>query len=165
MSDIIMGQRLAEVMNIWNEGSKYELFGFVLKGKAINLLKKGKLWVRDCAGIPSFKYYVTHELNISVSQAHRYDEIYREVGKILEDNGIKIGISAVTILLPFLRGKSDEQKLEILQNNKDLPLEAIKNNILEMQGKGDLATDVCMHDQGFKMYRKCRKCKKFFEED
>lgn len=164
MSDIIIGQRLHEAMNIWKEGNKHELFGYILKGKAINLIKEGKLWVMDCAGVPSFRYYVTKELGISVSEAHRLDQVYREIGKILEKNDLRIKISAVTLLLPFLKGKTDEEKIELIRDNKDLPLEAIRNNLLDIAGKGHLATDVCSHPE-FEKYRKCKVCHKFFREE
>lgn len=45
MSDIVIGQRLAEVQKIWNEGTKHELFGYLLRGKAIDMLKKGETFI------------------------------------------------------------------------------------------------------------------------
>jgi hypothetical protein len=131
-------------------------------GKAIYLLKKDKLWVRDCAGIPSFKYYVEHELRISVSQAHRLEQVFREVGSILEDGRLSIDISALTLLLPHLHGKTDEEKIKLIEDNKDLPIEAVKNNILEMTGNKEKCTDVCEHNGGFEMFKKCKDCGKFF---
>jgi len=165
MSDIVIGQRLAEVQKIWNEGTKHELFGYLLRGKAIDMLKKGKLYIMDAAGIPSFRYYVTHELKISVAEAHRLAQIYRLAGSVLEKNNVRIGVSALTLLLPYLKDKTDEEKLSLIEMNKDIPLEAVKNNILDLRGKGELATDVCMHEDGWEIYKKCKKCRKFFLEE
>lgn len=161
MNNIIIGNRLHEVMKMWNEGSKYELFGYILQGKAIHILKKDKLWIRDCAGIPSFKHYVQHELHISVSEAHRLEQIYRTVGDILEKNDIQIKIGAITLLLPHLKHKTDDEKKDMLIEYKDLPLEGIKNNLLELCGDGHLATDVCEHTGEMEVYHKCKQCHKF----
>lgn len=165
MSNIIMGQRLFEVKKLWDSGEADSISGFLKKGKALHLLKKNKLYIMDAAGIPSFRYYVTHELKISVAEAHRLAQIYRLAGSVLEKNNVRIGVSALTLLLPYLKDKTDEEKLSLIEMNKDIPLEAVKNNILDLRGKGELATDVCMHEDGWEIYKKCKKCRKFFLEE
>jgi hypothetical protein len=158
--DIIIGQRLFDVMKMYNDGMKDCINGYLKRGKAIYKLKKEKLWIRDCAGVPSFKFYVEHELKISISQAHRLEQVYREVGKALEQTQIPIDISTIVLLLPTLHDKTDEEKIEILEANKDLPIEAIRNNLLEANGDGHKATDVCNHDET-EAYERCVNCGKF----
>jgi len=163
--DIVIGQRLHDVMEIWKQGMREGLHGILLQGKAINMLKKDKLWIKDCAGIPSFKYYVEHELHISVAQAHRLDEIYRETKDIyerLDIQGVELNISTITLLLPYLHGKTEDEKIELLMDNSNIPLQDVKNNILEMQGKGDMATDICEHEEK-ELFWRCPKCGKFFK--
>lgn len=165
MSDIVMGQRLHDVMKLWHEGIKEGMLGTLKMGKAINLLKKNKLWVRDCAGIPSFRYYVEHELGISVAQAHRLDEIFREVGHVYEalvNNGIYVNISAITLLLPHLHDKTDAEKVELLTANSGIPLVAVKDNVRELAG--GKPTDECDH-QKTEMFERCVACGKFFKSD
>ena len=158
--DMVIGQRLFDVMKMYNDGMKDCINGYLKRGKAIYKLKKEKLWIRDCAGVPSFKFYVEHELKISISQAHRLEQVYREVGKALEMNQVPIDISTIVLLLPSLHDKTDEEKIEILEANKDLPVEAIRNNLLEASGNGDKATDVCSHDET-EAYERCVNCGKF----
>jgi len=159
--DIIIGQRLHEVMNLYSDGMKDSVNGYLKMGKAIHLLKKNKLWQRDCAGVPSFKCYVENELKISIAQAHRLEQIYREVGEILEKRALYMDISTVTLLLPLLKDKEDTQKIELLEMNEGLPIEAVKNNILEMTGNGHKATDICNHEYDFEVYHRCTNCGKF----
>jgi hypothetical protein len=160
MNDVIVGQRLHDVMELYDEGTKDCINGYLKRGKAIHILKQQKLWIRDCAGIPSFKYYVEHELKISLSQAYRLEQIYKEVGNILENQRIAMDISTIVLLLPYLHEKTDDEKMDILMANKDLPVEAIRNNILEEKGEREKATDVCEHLET-EAYERCINCGKF----
>lgn len=159
--DMIIGQRLFDVMKLYNDGMKDCINGYLKRGKAIYKLKKEKLWERDCVGIASFKYYVEHELKISMSQAYRLEQVYREVGKALERRQVALDISTIVLLLPYLHDKTDDEKLDILEANKDLPVEAIKNNLLEEAGKKEKCTDVCAHDGVMEQYERCCNCGKF----
>ncbi len=159
--DMIIGQRLFDVMKLYNDGMKDCINGYLKRGKAIYRLRKEKLWCRDCAGIASYKYYIEHELKISLSQAYRLEQVYKEVGKALEKNPVPLDISTIVLLLPYLHDKTDEEKLDILEANKDLPIEAIKNNLLEASGKGDKTTDRCLHDGAMEQYERCCNCGKF----
>jgi hypothetical protein len=51
--------------------------------------------------------------------------------------------------------------MEILEANKDLPIEAIKNNLLEEAGKKEKATDICKHEGAMEQYERCCNCGKF----
>jgi hypothetical protein len=158
-----IGNKLHEAMSLWKDGMKSGMVGFLKCGKAIHLLKQGKLW--ELAGFANFPSYVKNELKISIPQAHRLEQVYREVGAVIEKHDISIDISSITLLLPYLKGKSDEEKKTLLEANSELPVEAIRNNLLEMEGKRELATDVCPHTDGFDYYRKCRKCNKFLVDE
>lgn len=159
-SDMVIGQRLFDVMKLYNEGMADCINGYLKRGKAIYKLKKEKLWYVDCAGASSYKYYVEHELKISLSQAYRLEQVYREVGKALEKRRVPIDISTIVLLLPYLHDKTDEEKIEILEANKELPVEAIKNNLLELKGESNKATDVCRHLET-EAYERCVNCGKF----
>ena len=161
---VVIGQRLHEVMELWHEGNKHELFGYILKGKALSIIKQKKLWYVDCSGVPSFRAYIKNELKISMAEAYRLIQIYETVGEIISSNNIPIKIGTLTLLLPHLRKMSDEEKKNLLIEYHDLPLEAVKNNLLDMTGNGHLATDVCNHEE-MEMYQKCKKCHKFFKVD
>ena len=159
--DIIIGQRLFDVMKLYNEGMNDCINGYLKRGKAIYKLRNEKLWRVDCAGVSSYKYYIEHELKISLSQAYRLEQVYKEVGKALEKNPVPLDISTIVLLLPYLHDKTDEEKMEILEANKDLPIEAIKNNLLEETGKKEKATDICPHDGVMEQYKRCCNCGKF----
>lgn len=166
--DLIIGERLHKAMVLFNEGKKEGMTGALKMGEAIYMIKQGKLWINDCAGVPSFKAYAQHEMGLSVSQAYRLQEFFVEVAglwpRCIEEK-LDLNISTVTLLLPVLTGKDAEVKMDILRDNAGIPLEAVKNNVLMMQGKSDKATDVCLHDGAFDYFRQCRNCKKFFRMD
>jgi hypothetical protein len=159
---ITIGNRFHEVMKIWNEGIRMSRNGFLSMGQAIHIFKKERLWRYDIEHMPSFKYWVEHSLHISVAQAHRLEQIYREVGEVLKDDAIDIEISKITLLLPYLSDKTDEEKQAMLSMAAGLTVEDIKNNIKEMTGNGDKATDVCEHDD-LEMISRCRKCGKWIK--
>src|SRR5574343_506593 len=142
---ITIGNRFHEVMKIWNEGIRMSRNGFLAMGQAIHIFKKERLWRYDIEHMPSFKYWVEHSLHISIAQAHRLEQIYREVGEVLKDDAIDIEISKITLLLPYLSDKTDEEKKEMLSMAADLTVEDIKNNLKEITGNKDKATDVCEH--------------------
>lgn len=155
-----VGNRFFEVMNLWNEGIRMSRNGFLIMGQAIHIFKKERLWRYDIEHLPSFKYWVEHSLHISVAQAHRLEQIYRQVGDILEKESIDIDISKITLLLPYLSDKTDAEKKDMLAMAADLTVEDIKNNIKDMTGKSDKATDVCEH-QDTELISRCRVCGKW----
>ena len=158
---IKIGDRFFDVMKLWNEGVRMSRNGFLTMGQAIHIIKKERLWRYDIEHIPSFKYWVEKSLHISIAQAHRLEQIYREVGEVLKDDAIDIEISKITLLLPYLSDKTDEEKKEMLSMAADLTVENIKNNLKEMTGKG-IATDVCSHTDVETVLR-CRKCGKWLK--
>lgn len=140
-----------------------------MMGEAVYLIKEGKLWANDCVGVPTFKAFAQHEMGMAVSQAYRLQEIFVKLSglwPICQQEGLELNISTVTLLLPILQvEKSLEEKMDIIRDNANIPLEAVKNNVLALQGKGDKATDVCLHSGKFDYFRQCRNCKKFFRLD
>lgn len=162
---IKIGDRFFDVMKLWNEGVRMSRNGFLTMGQAIHIIKKERLWRYDIEHIPSFKYWVEKSLHISVAQAHRLEQIYREVGHLLKDdsdNIIDIEVSKITLLLPYLSGKTDKEKNEMLSMAAALTVEDIRNNLLEMAGKGDRATDICEHLEVETVLR-CKKCSKWLK--
>jgi hypothetical protein len=154
------GDRLHEAMGIWNEGIRNIKMGYLSLGHAINLLKQDRIWRLMGNHILSWKHFCDNELHCSIAQANRLELIYRELGHVLTD--ITIDIGKVTLLLPYLSGKTEEEKKDILESNKDLSMEAIRNNLLEEKGKGEYATDVCLHTE-YDTFCKCKKCNKVFK--
>lgn len=167
--DLIMGDKLHEAMKLFQEGKKKGIVGALMMGEAVYLIKEGKLWMNDCVGVPTFKAFAQHEMGMAVSQAYRLQEIFVKLSglwPLCQQEGLELNISTVTLLLPVLQvEKSLEEKMDIIRDNANIPLEAVKNNVLALQGKGDKATDVCLHNGKFEYYRKCVNCNKFFRMD
>ena len=153
------GIMLHEAMKIWNSGILNIKNGYLQLGQAIHILKKDKLWRMMGTHIISFKHFCDKELHISLAQANRLEQIYRELGHVLSD--ISIDISKVTLLLPYLHGKSEEEIKDMLDGAKDLTIEDIKNNLKDLDGRGDTATDVCLH-QECEVLNHCKTCGKYF---
>jgi len=156
----LQGNRLYEVMQMWNAGIAQVKHGYLALGEAVSILKKEKLWRLSGSQPVSWNQFCTQELHCSVSQANRLAEIYVTLGDALRN--IPIDISKVTLLLPYLVGLPEDQKAVILEQSKDLTVEAIKNNLKDMQGNGCKATDVCAHEGDLEDWRRCRGCGKFF---
>jgi len=147
-----------QAMVLWRSGVNNSKNGYLQMGKAINLVKTKELW-KDI-GVKSFRQFCSKELHISEAQAHRLDQVYRELGRLLEN--IPIDIAKVTLLLPYLKDKDTEQRIEMLEMAAECSVEAIKNNILEMNGEHSKATDVCTHEKT-ETWERCLNCKKFFK--
>ena len=158
--NLTTGDRFFEVMRWWEEGIRQTKMGYLLMGKAIYYIKKERLWRADIEHIPTFKCWAEHSLHISVAQAHRLAQIYEELGDLLVD--MPIDISKVTLLLPFMKGKSEEERKEMLEMAQDCTVEDIKNNIKDMTGKNESATDRCEHLES-EIWNRCKKCGKFFK--
>jgi hypothetical protein len=155
------GDRLYEIMQIWNEGVNLSKQGFLKLGEAIFFIKAEKLWKYDGTHCPSFKSWAENALHISVSQAHRLAQIYTEVGHILSNgiDGIAVDISKVTLLLPYLEGQTDEVKTDMLKEAALLSVENIKNNLKSRTGNGT-PTDECPHTET-ELFAKCVSCGKW----
>jgi hypothetical protein len=156
------GDRLYEIMNLWNEGVNLSKKGFLRMGEAIFFIKAEKLWKYDGTHCPSFKSWAENALHISVSQAHRLAQIYTEVGHILQStsiDGLAVDISKITLLLPYLEGQTDEVKTDMLKEAALLSVESIKNNLKSRTGNGT-PTDECFHDETEQISR-CLKCGKW----
>jgi len=152
------GERLHEVMTLFYAGIENSKRSFLMMGQAIYYIKQERLWKLTGDHVKTFKQFCDNELQISIAQANRLEYIYREIGEILWDT--KIDISKVTILLPYLTGKTEEEKRELIENNKDLSVAAIKNNLRE--ARGEPATDTCLHTGLVEKWNRCTVCGKFF---
>ena len=155
------GDRLYEIMQLWNEGVNLSKRGFLKLGEAIFYIKAEKLWKYDGTHCPSFKSWAENALHISVSQAHRLAQIYTEVGHLLStriDDDLAIDVSKITLLLPYLEGQTDEVKTDLLKEASLLSVEALRNNLAEKVGK--VATDNCEHEETEEI-RRCLKCGKW----
>jgi hypothetical protein len=151
------GDRLYEIMQIWNEGVNLSKQGFLKLGEAIFFIKAEKLWKYDGTHCPSFKSWAENALHISVSQAHRLAQIYTEVGHLLSGESISIDVSKVTLLLPYLEGQPDDVKREMLKEASLLSVEAIKNNYKERTG--GTPTDKCDHPiDKVQQVNRCSEC-------
>jgi hypothetical protein len=161
MNKVEKGNRYYELLVIWRGGLAQTVNGYLNMGKALHFWKSEKLWRYDLqgTGILSFSSWVKHVLHISPSQAYRLEQIYREVGAVLEKNSIPIDISKVTLLLPHLEGKTDEEKKEMLEDASVCNVEDIKNNIKDMTGNGT-PTDMCEHLNTEQITR-CKDCGKW----
>jgi hypothetical protein len=155
------GDRLYEIMQIWNEGVNLSKRGFLKLGEAIFFIKAEKLWKYDGTHCPSFKSWAENALHISVSQAHRLAQIYTEVGAILSEQEISIDVSKVTLLLPYLEGQTDEVKTDLLREAALLSVEAIRNNLANRNG--GVATDVCLHNGEMEPFNRCKICNKWIK--
>lgn len=151
----LMGNRLHEVMTLWENGIIAARNGWLMMGKAIHLIKKEKIWRIDIEHMPTFKYWVEHRLHISVAQAHRLSQLYEEIGHIAID--IPVEITKVTLLLPYMKDKTDEEKKEMIMMASECSIEDIKNNIADMNGMPERATDVCTHAD-VEVWRRCKFC-------
>lgn len=154
----VAGNRLHEVMTMWSKGIMSAKNGYLLMGRSIYLIKQEALWKLDMENCPTFKYWVEHTLHISIAQAHRLAQIHEECGTILID--LPIDISKVTLMLPYLKGKTEEEKKDMLVMANDCTVEDIKNNLLEASGQPEKATDVCSHTD-VTIWRRCNFCGKF----
>jgi hypothetical protein len=159
------GDRLYEIMQIWNEGVNLSKQGFLKLGEAIHFIKTEKLWKYDGTHCPSFKSWAENALHISVSQAHRLAQIYTEVGHILSNgiDGIAVDISKVTLLLPYLEGQPDDVKRDMLTEASLLSVEAIKNNLRSRNQIGT-PTDECEHPpEMIVLMSRCNICGKWIK--
>jgi hypothetical protein len=157
------GDRLYEIMQIWNEGVNLSKQGFLKLGEAIFFIKAEKLWKYDGTHCPSFKSWAENALHISVSQAHRLAQIYTEVGTILSEQEISIDVSKVTLLLPYLEGQTDEVKTDMLKEAALLSVESIKNNLKSRTGNGT-PTDECDHPADMlENVMRCKVCGKWIK--
>lgn len=156
----VAGNRLHEVMTMWSKGIMSAKNGYLLMGQSIHLIKKEQLWRLDMEHCPTFKYWVEHTLHISVAQAHRLDQIYEMCGVILID--LPIDISKVTLMLPYMKGKTKEEMKDMLVMANDCTVEDIKNNLADMNGQPEKATDVCSHTD-VTIWRRCNFCGKFLK--
>lgn len=154
----VMGNRIHELMSMWEAGVRATKSGYLLMGKAMFYIKKERIWQYHTEHVPSFKYWVEHELHISLAQANRLAEIWTEVGHLIED--MPLDISKITLLLPHLHNKTDEQKVELLNMARGCNLEGIKNNLLTYTGFPERATDVCEH-RDVELMPRCRNCGKW----
>jgi hypothetical protein len=155
------GNEYFETMQEYNQGMAHGIVGYLQAGRAILRFKQNKLWRMEGGHVKSFGTFVKHVLHISTAQAHRMSQVYLEFGSQLIKPEFQADISKVTLLLPFAHGATDEAKESLLKMAKDLTVEDLRNNLLEMQGKGDLATDVCSHLETVPACR-CKKCNKWF---
>ena len=158
MTKEIVGNRLHEVLGWFKEGLRHSRHGFVLMGKALYTLKKEKLWRKEIEHMPSFKYWVEHSLHISIAQALRLIQIYQEVGHLLDE--FPAEISKVTLLLPYLHDKTDDEKKALLTMANECTVEDLKNNIKEMHGQKEKCTDNCPHSD-LEAFYKCKRCGKW----
>jgi len=155
------GDRLYEAMQLWENGIRNIRHGYLYLGKALYILKSEKLWRAMGNHILSWRQFCNKELHVSLVQANRLEQIYREVGSIL--GNIEIDVSKVTLLLPYLKNKTDEEKTELLLGMKDLTVEDVKNTIKDLEGKPETATDVCLHNGEIEIWNKCKVCGKMFK--
>lgn len=155
------GEIYHATMTEWSDGLKKGLEGYLQCGKAIFTFKKLRLWRMDGSHIKSFSHWVTNTLHVSPVTGRRMVQFHTEVGKQLANPECQAGIEKIVTLLPYLHGKSDPEKEDLLKMAKNLTLEDLKNTLLDMQGKGQLATDVCQHIERRTGWQ-CKKCHKFY---
>ncbi len=156
----IKGQRLHDLRELWRKGQLLSVNGYLLMGKAIHFLRQERLWQFEDNQVPTYKYWVEHELQISVSQAYRLEQVYLAVGEVLLDIAIPIDISKVTLLLPHIEDKTDQEKADMLEEASNLTVEDIKNNLKDINGQPEKATDVCEHEET-ELLSRCRQCGKW----
>src|SRR3990167_2330585 len=150
----LQGNRLYEVMQMWNAGIAQVKHGYLALGEAVSILKKEKLWRLSGSQPVSWNQFCTQELHCSVSQANRLAEIYVTLGDALRN--IPIDISKVTLLLPYLVGLPEDQKAVILEQSKNPAVEANKKNLKDKAGEGCKGTGVFGPEGDFKGGRRCR---------
>lgn len=154
------GDKYFKALQLWTAGIVSARNGYLLMGKSISLLRAGDLWRNEGTHVVSWKMFVDKVLHISVSQAARLIQIYDLLGGILER--IDIDISKVTLLLPYLADKTEEQRIEMLNSAKDCTVEAIRDNIKDMEGNPETATDRCEHPE-IEQVSRCRLCGKWLK--
>lgn len=154
----VIGNRFWEIMGWWQEGIKLSRTGYIMMGKSLYYFKKEKLWRKEIEHMPTFKYWVENSLHISIAQALRLIQIYTELGNLLENTPVEI--SKVTLLLPYLHDKTDDEKKELLTMANECTLNQLKDNIKEMQGDKDKCTDICEHRE-VEIFTRCKLCKKW----
>jgi len=160
MMQLSVGNEYFSAMDEYKRGMQAGLAGYLLCGKAISILKGG-LWRQEGGHCKSFAAFAKNVLHISPAQSHRMSQVWRELGAILSRPEMNQDISKVVLLLPLIKDAPEEKKEEMLLMSRDLSIEDLKNNILEMQGKGEMATDVCLHEVLIPATR-CDKCGKWF---
>ena len=162
--DIIDGTKYFSTMKEFEAGMRAGLEGYLKCGKAISVIKSERLWMAEGNHVKSFAHFCKKILHISASQAHRMAQVYTEFGDLLSLPENQMDITKLTLLLPYVHGQDDQQKADLLAMAKDLTIEDLKNNLLEKDGKGILATDVCDHpmDQ-LKEYTRCEACGKWLK--
>lgn len=161
MKKIDLGNRIHEAMKIWNEGLIMSKNGYLYMGKALYMMKKDRLYMSLGNHVISWKYWVENELHLSKAQADRLIQIYRDLGHILEKDGMAIDIGKVTLLLPLLNGRTDEEKESLINMAKDCRIEDVKNNIATKRLQA-MAFDVCEH-HNTELASRCRDCGKWLK--
>jgi hypothetical protein len=157
---VTKGNRLHEVMEMWMKGIMDVKNGYLLMGKALFHIEEEKLYKLTGNHVKTFSHFVKNELTISRAQAYRLIQIYKELGHLLQD--ISIDISKVTLLLPYLHGKTEGEREELLLMARNCTVEDIKNNIKDLKGEGELATDACLHTNT-ELINRCKDCGKYFK--
>lgn len=161
MKKIDVGNRLHEAMQVWNNGMLMAQNGYLYMGKSLCLMKEDNIYRAMGSHIISWKHFVENELHISKAQADRLIQIYRDIGALLEKHSMVIDISKVTLLLPLLNGKTEDEKVDLLNMAKDCKVEDIKNNIKDLTGKGT-TTDNCNH-MNTELVSRCKDCGKWLK--
>jgi len=158
------GDRVWEVWGLWRTGLSLSVNGYLNMGKAIHIWKQEKLWRYDIKGtsILTFNGWVKSVLHISPAQAHRLEQVYREAGDVLMGMSTPVDISKVTLLLPHLADKTPEEKRVMLEDAAECTVEDIKNNLKDMAGNSEKATDVCQHEDT-ELISRCRLCGKWLK--
>lgn len=163
MKDLTKADRYHEVMQQWKQATHSLGTGFIIMGKCLSELKREQLWKLDGNQNITFRYWVEGELKICYSQAMRLIQVYERVGKYLDNPDLQgIDIYKIVLLLPHMKGKTDDEVITMLYDAKECSVRALKNNILEQ--KGLPTTDTCDHSKyGQIIWCQCENCKGFYK--
>jgi hypothetical protein len=158
---LTVGNEYFNIIQEFQDGMRAGIEGYLKCGKAVSLIKSKQMWKLEGPHVHSFGHFCKQVLHISPAHAHRMAQVYQEFGTLLAIPENQMDISKITLLLPYVHDADDEKKSELLAMAKPLSVEALKNNLLEREGKGELCTDICEHLEQLPATR-CAKCGKWF---
>jgi hypothetical protein len=151
-------ERYHEIMVEWNLVKNSMGIGFLRMGKCLSILKQEQLWRLDGNQNLTFRSWIEGELKICYSQAMRLIQVFEQVGDYLTNKDLEgIDIYKIVLLLPHLKGKNDEEKIDMLYMAKDCTVDHIKQNLRE--GKGLPTKDTCDHEKyEQELWNRCPNC-------
>lgn len=126
----------------------------VALGAIWSTIQSHELWRHYATHIETFKDFC-REMGKSYSTVRYYIRVHEQFKGLLLTG---VSFKHLTIILPLVEHKDEQEKVEWIGKARALPEQALKNEVREALGK--VASDNCDHADT-EAWRRCKKCNKF----